>query len=120
MAQNATKPLTKDKEATPAWYVAKRVLRAHGITYNEMAERLGTSVTAVHDMCNYTPNVLRVKQMADAIGVPFFEFFDFSQEGDAETQDEKASGEKSSALLSCPHCGTVLTASISVFNKDQQ
>lgn len=124
MSERNKKPVTKDKELTPDWYIAKRVLRAHSITYTQMAEMLGTSVTAVHDMCNYTPNVLRIKQMADAIGIPFFEFFDFSHEGsvsgetiDPTTEQEAPAGEKSSALLSCPNCGTVLTASLTSFRK---
>ena len=47
------KLITKDKELTPAWYVAKRVLNVHNVTYNDMAEKLGVSVTTVHDLCNY-------------------------------------------------------------------
>ena len=81
------KLITKDKELTPAWYVAKRVLNVHNVTYNDMAEKLGVSVTTVHDLCNYAPNIVRVKQMADALGVSLEELLGTQKEYflDAET-----------------------------------
>jgi len=115
------KLITKDKELTPAWYVAKRVLNVHNVTYNDMAEKLGVSVTTVHDLCNYAPNIVRVKQMADALGVSFFDFFDFTQEGkEAAVPNANLNGPTvpcSKAIITCPHCGETLITSLSLFPK---
>ncbi len=68
---------------TPSWYVAKRIIRAHGISYKELGERMNLSVTTIHSLVNYAPSIMHVKMMADAIGCSFFDFFDFSADPNA-------------------------------------
>lgn len=119
---NSQKLQTKDKELVPEWYIAKRIIRSKGFTYGQLAEKLGVSVTTIHDLCNFPPNVVRVKQLADAIGCSFFDFFDFNQasstndgatvpdglpsgspvSGDAGAAETPQSG------FTCPHCGQLL------------
>lgn len=68
---------------SPAWYVAKRVILAHGLTAQKFAEQMGVSGVTMHRWLNYCPSVLHVKMMADELGCSFFDFFDFSEGGEA-------------------------------------
>lgn len=125
---NSQKLQTKDKELVPEWYIAKRIIRSKGFTYGQLAEKLGVSVTTIYDLCNFPPNVVRVKQLADAIGCSFFNFFDFSRsvcgdgiataEKKATVPDGSPSGrpvsgdtvaaETPQSGFTCPHCGQPL------------
>lgn len=96
--RNTQKLQTKDKELVPDWYVAKRIIRAKGYTYNQLAKKLGVSVTTIHDICNFPPNVIRIKQLADAIGCSFFDFFNFGTEAVIPS-------DVSESPLVCPNCG---------------
>lgn len=129
-AGTATKLRTKDKALTPAWYVAKRVLRSHGYTLADIVTRLGVSQTTASDILNYAPNILRVKQLSEAFDIPFFDFFDFSQDASAggdgialssSNAPAGAASEKavpqSKAIVTCPHCGETLITTLSAFPK---
>lgn len=128
-AGTATKLRTKDKALTPAWYVAKRVLRSHGYTLADIVTRLGVSQTTASDILNYAPNILRVKQLSEAFDIPFFDFFDFSQDagsacGDAPSPSSVLAGSasekavpQSKAIVTCPHCGETLITTLSAFPK---
>lgn len=114
---NSQKLQTKDKELVPEWYIAKRIIRSKGFTYGQLAEKLGVSVTTIHDLCNFPPNVVRVKQLSDAIGCSFFDFFDFNQASStndgATVLDGSPSGdtvvaETPQSGFTCPHCGQPL------------
>ena len=113
--QEKGKLKTKDKKVTPAWYIAKRVIRAHGISYESLAEQLNCSVTSVHDFVNYTPNVLRIFQMAKATGIPFLDFFDLEAlnaaiaSGDSEAPAAAVGSVCRDIIATCPHCGTPLS-----------
>ena len=61
---NTKKLKTKEKKMAYDWYIAKSVVRAKGFSYGQLAEKLGVSVTTIHDICNFPPNVVRVKQLA--------------------------------------------------------
>lgn len=91
----------KTKGDSPEWYVAKRVLKLHDITYEEMGRRINVSVTSVHDMVNHPPSVMHVKLMADAIGCSFFDFFDFSHE--PASSPSKPSADFGNTFA-CPNC----------------
>ena len=101
---NTKKLKTKEKKMAYDWYIAKSVVRAKGFSYGQLAEKLGVSVTTIHDICNFPPNVVRVKQLADAIGCTFFDLFDFS----ADSATAYASPASSPSGLTCPHCGQPL------------
>lgn len=112
-----TKLSTKDKEFTPAWYIAKRVLRAYGFSYERLAELLECSVTSIHDMVNYTPNVYRVYQLSVATGIPFTDFFDLelmkqssTNHGDSLNDGSKAPVifDDGNIIFHCPDCGAKL------------
>lgn len=97
-----TKLKIRDKEKDLNWYVAKRVLKTHNVTYKQMSELLNCSVTAVHDMLNHPPSIVHVKLMADAIGCSFYDFFDFSA---SPTESVKCPAVAPHGELTCPNCG---------------
>lgn len=76
-----------NKKQTP-WYVAKRALRVHDVTYTQVAEKLGVSLATVSNMVNNPPNVTRVKQLSDAFNIPFHEFFDLTKESPAAEKEK--------------------------------
>lgn len=65
------------------WYVAKRALRVHDVTYAQVADKLGVSLATVHNIVNNPPNVMRIKQISDAFNIPLKEFFDLTKESPA-------------------------------------
>ena len=108
-----SKPLTKKEPSS--WYVARKVLRRNGVTYEDIAQRLGVSVSSASAMINYPPNVLRIVQMSVATGIPFARFFDFTampQEQAAVLMGVQTTGFASrpydngpQPTAECPYCG---------------
>ena len=83
----------------------KEVLKEHGITQVELAEKLGINRVNLSNMLS-EKNDMRVStllKLADAIGCKPQEFF-------GEVSDEDF--ESSSAKLKCPHCGKDITVKI--------
>ena len=107
MEKRTTKVLTR-KEA-PSWFIAKRVARAHGLSYKELAQRMGISENSITHIVNRAPSILHVKMLADAIGCSFFDFFDFT---DTEAPAQATLYAVSTTLahrptdniITCPHC----------------
>lgn len=107
MERRTSKLATRNE--TPSWYVAKRVIRTHGISYKELGQRMNLSVTTIHSLVNYSPSILHVKMMADAIGCPFFDFFDFSAEPNApqavlSTISDMNTNHHANNIFTCPSC----------------
>lgn len=108
MTPRTTKIRVRDKKSdnpTPAWYVAKRVLKLHDITYGELAEKMNVSVTSVHGMVTYPPNVMHIKMMAETIGCSFFDFFDFYAEARPDGRPVCGDAIATSPTITCPSCG---------------
>lgn len=108
MSPRTSKIRVRDKKSdkpTPAWYVGKRVLKLHDITYAELAEKMNVSVTSIHGMVTYPPNVMHIKMMAETIGCSFFDFFDFSAESRPDSRPVCGDAIASSPTITCPTCG---------------
>ena len=93
------------------------MLRSYGFSYERLAELLECSVTSIHDMVNYTPNVYRVYQLSVATGIPFTDFFDLelmkqssTNHGDSLNDGSKAPviSDDGNIIFHCPDCGAKL------------
>ena len=74
-----TKTKLKTKQTSPAWYIARDVMKRKGFTYDQLAEKIGMSPSSTFMIVNRAPSILHVKMLADVMGVPFADFFDFSK-----------------------------------------
>ena len=107
MERRTTKVATRNE--TPSWYIAKRVARAHGISYKELAQRMNISATSINHIMNRAPSIIHVKMLADAIGCSFFDFFDFSAADDTVQATLSAvsttlTRRPTDNIITCPHC----------------
>ena len=84
-----TKPSYMSNRKSTPWYVAKRALRVHDVTYTQVAEKLGVSIATVSNIVNNPPNVTRIKQLSEAFNIPFQEFFDMTRESPATEQEHE-------------------------------
>lgn len=89
-------------EVSLDFYQPKRVLFKYGYTQSLLSQKLGVSPASVNSIVNGNPSIAQVKIMADAIGCPFSEFFDFSDTAGSEVS------EKSCNHVKCPACGASL------------
>lgn len=89
----------------------KEHLKASGKTAKELAEAVGISrVTASNIINNKTaPSLETLQRMAEALGVPLWQFFVSPEEVAASTQQETGQGVR----LVCPHCGMPLHVDLS-------
>ncbi len=107
MERRTSKLSTRNE--TPSWYIAKRVVRAHGLSYKELAQRLNLSATTVNNLMNHAPSIIHVKMLADAIGCSFFDFFDFSASPESMQTTLSAvsttlAHRPTDNTFICPHC----------------
>jgi transcriptional regulator with XRE-family HTH domain len=78
------------------------VLRAHGVTQIEVANRLGISRQSLDKSLNRNMTTGRLEEIAEAIGVSPAEFY----EPTTKTPQANAQGVK------CPHCGADLIVDV--------
>lgn len=112
MERRTSKLSTRNE--TPSWYIAKRVVRAHGLSYKELAQRLNLSTTTVNNLMNHAPSIIHVKMLADAIGCSFFDLFDFSAATDSMQTTLSAvsttlANRPTDNTFICPHCNKPFT-----------
>jgi transcriptional regulator with XRE-family HTH domain len=99
-----------------------RAFSEHGVTSKTVAERIGLTPQTISAYVNGNPTVKSLYQIADALECDVRDLFYPVEDATEETTTPDASpsgtnGPRASALITCPHCGTVLSASLSVFNK---
>lgn len=106
MEKRTAKIATRTK--SPSWYIAKRVARAHGISYKELARRTNLSDTTINNLMNHAPSILHVKILADAIGCSFFDLFDFSAQDSVQATLSAVSttlaNRPDDNIITCPNC----------------
>lgn len=73
----------------------KEVLSEKGITQKELAERLGITVVGMSKIATGNPTVETLEKIANALGIEVWELF-------------KATEDKCSGEMECPHCGKPL------------
>ena len=71
----------------------KKNIRAYGFTLEQIGERLGISQQAVSQAINGNPSLSRLKQIADALGIPLSELVADEPHLEREPQ------------MRCPYCG---------------
>ena len=93
-----------------------RAFAEHGVTSKTVAERIGLTPQTVSAYVTGNPTVKSLYQIADAIECDVRDLF-YPVEEEQEQLSTEKDGPRASALLTCPHCGTVLSASLSIFTK---
>ena len=75
----------------------KGVIKAHGYTLIDVADKMGITKGGISQIVNGTPNVKTLRTIADIIGCNIWDFFK-----DEMTEIESA------PIMRCPHCGKEL------------
>ena len=73
----------------------KGVIKAHGYTLIDVADKMGITKGGISQIVNGSPNVKTLRTIADIIGCKVGDFF----------TDEMTEEKVSSSVLRCPHCG---------------
>lgn len=73
----------------------KGVIKAHGYTLIDVADKMGITKGGISQIVNGSPNVKTLRTIADIIGCKVGDFF----------KDEMTEEKDSSSVLRCPHCG---------------
>ncbi len=79
----------------------KGVIKAHGFTLVEVADKMGITKGGMSQIVNGSPNVKTLRTIAEIIGCKVGDFF-----ADEMTEAESA------PIIRCPHCGKELTITI--------
>ena len=74
----------------------KGVIKAHGYTLIEVADKMGITKGGISQIVNGTPNVKTLRSIAEIIGCKVGDFF---------IDEMTESVETSTPSLKCPHCG---------------
>ena len=74
----------------------KGVVKAHGFTLIEVADKMGITKGGISQIVNGTPNVKTLRTIAEIVGCKVGDFF-------ADEMSESV--EASAQVLRCPHCG---------------
>jgi transcriptional regulator with XRE-family HTH domain len=80
----------------------KGVVKAHGFTLIEVADKMGITKGGISQIVNGSPNVKTLRTIADIIGCKVGDFF----------TDEMTEEKVSSPVIKCPHCGKELKVTI--------
>lgn len=67
----------------------KEICREKGIMLKDLASMIGITEVGLSKSLNGNPNISRLEEIANALGVPVTELFDKPKEG----------------VIHCPHCG---------------
>jgi len=85
----------------------KGEIKARGYTLMWVAEKMQITKGAMSQIVNGTPNVKTLRTIAEIIGCKVGDFFK-----DEMTEDNQE--EKTSPVLTCPHCGKEIHITLSV------
>jgi len=80
----------------------KGVIKAHGYTLIDVADKMGITKGGISQIVNGSPNVKTLRTIADIIGCKVGDFF----------TDEMTEEKVSSPVIKCPHCGKELKIKI--------
>ena len=80
----------------------KGVVKFHGFTLIEVADKMGITKGGISQIVNGSPNVKTLRTIADIIGCKVGDFF----------TDEMTEEKVSSPVIKCPHCGKELKIKI--------
>jgi len=85
-----------------------KVIKAHGHTIQDVADKLGITRGTLAQMIASTanPTIGTLRKIADAIGCSVVEFF---ADEESSTAHEQNAVPGPSAILVCPHCGKSLS-----------
>ena len=81
--------------------IIKDVIKRHGTSVNEVAERMGISRITLSTHINGNPSVEVLNRIAKAIGCPVGELF-------KDNKPEQAN------IITCPKCGTKIPVEVNV------
>ena len=79
----------------------KGVIKAHGFTLMEIANKMGITKGGISQIVNGTPNVKTLRAIAEIVGCKVGDFF-----ADEMTEPESA------PAFRCPHCGKEIHVTI--------
>ena len=80
----------------------KGVIKAHGYTLIDVADKMGITKGGISQIVNGSPNVKTLRTIAEIIGCKVGDFF----------TDEMSEEKLSSPVIKCPHCGKELKIKI--------
>ena len=80
----------------------KGVIKAHGYTLIDVADKMGITKGGISQIVNGSPNVKTLRTIAEIIGCKVGDFF----------TDEMTEEKVSSPVIKCPHCGKELKVTI--------
>ena len=80
----------------------KGVIKAHGYTLIDVADKMGITKGGISQIVNGSPNVKTLRTIAEIIGCKVGDFF----------TDEMSEEKLSSPVIKCPHCGKELKVAI--------
>lgn len=86
--------------------VISKVIRNHGWTIAQLAEKMGTSPASLSNLISPTRNITvnNMRKLAEAIGCDITEFF----------EDETKSAPENVPVMVCPHCGKPFHVDINI------
>ena len=76
----------------------KGVIKAHGFTLIDVADKMGITKGGISQIVNGSPNIKTLRTIADIIGCKVGDFF----------KDEMTEEIESSPVIKCPQCGKEL------------
>lgn len=80
----------------------KGVIKSHGFTLIEVADKMGITKGGISQIVNGTPNVKTLRSIAEIVGCKVGDFF----------LDEMTESAESAPSFRCPHCGKEIHISI--------
>lgn len=81
----------------------KGVIKAHGFTLIEVADKMGITKGGISQIVNGSPNVKTLRTIAEIVGCKIGDFF----------ADEMTEKKPTEPTIKCPYCGKELKISIS-------
>ena len=80
----------------------KGVIKAHGFTLIDVANKMDITKGGISQIVNGSPNVKTLRTIADIVGCKVGDFF----------TDEMSEVENASSVIKCTHCGKELKVTI--------
>jgi transcriptional regulator with XRE-family HTH domain len=80
----------------------KGVIKAHGYTLIDVANKMEITKSGISQIVNGSPNVKTLRTIAEIVGCKVGDFF----------KDEMTEDKDSSLVIKCPHCGKELKIKI--------
>ena len=74
----------------------KGVVKAHGFTLVEVAEKMGITKGGISQIVNGSPNLKTLRNIAEIVGCKVGDFF---------ADETSEASESTATVLRCPHCG---------------